>query len=70
MEILNTKEAACFLKISERTLRRWVLEFGLPYIQIKKRGKLLFYKEDIMAWLAKRHKPVLTEIKIQRIKNL
>jgi excisionase family DNA binding protein len=68
MEILTTKEAARFLKISERTLKRWILEYELPYIQLKKRGKILFNKKEILDWLDKYQEPLPVHLKLQRLK--
>jgi len=68
MEILTTKEAALFLKVSERTLRRWVLEFELPYIQLKKRGRILFKKKELLDFLDKYQEPMPAHLKLQRLK--
>jgi len=65
MEILTTKEACTFLKISDRTLRRWI-EDGLPHTQIKKGGKLLFFKKKLLDWLEENQEPMPVHLKIQR----
>ncbi len=68
MEILTTKEAALFLKISERTLRRWISEFGLPYIQLKKGGRILFKEKEVLDWLDKYQEPMPVHFKLQKLK--
>jgi len=67
MEILTTKEACTFLKISDRTLRRWI-EDGLPHTQIKKGGKLLFFKKKLLDWLEENSEPTPVHLKLQRLK--
>ena len=67
MEILNTKEAARFLKVSERTLRRWIKE-GLPHTQIKKGGKLLFFKKKLLDWLEENQEPMPIHLKLQKLR--
>jgi len=67
MEILTTKEACTFLKISDRTLRRWMKE-GLPHTQVKKGGKLLFSKKKLLDWLEENQEPIPVHLKLQRLK--
>ena len=67
MEILTTKEASAFLKVSDRTLRRWI-EYGLPHIQITKGGKLLFFKKKLLDWLEENQEPMPVHLKLQRLK--
>jgi len=67
MEILTTKEACTFLKVSDRTLRRWI-EDGLPHTQIKKGGKLLFFKKKLLDWLEENQEPLPVHLKLQRWK--
>lgn len=67
MEILTTKEVCAFLRISERTLMNWNKE-GLPHIQIKKRGKLLFSKRKLLDWLEENEEPMPVRLKLQRLK--
>jgi len=69
MEILTTKEACTFLKVSDRTLRRWIEE-GLPHIQVKKGGKLLFFKKKLYEWLEENSEPMPIHLKIHRLKLL
>ena len=67
MEVLTTKEVCTFLKVSDRTLRRWVKE-GLPHTQVKKRGKLLFFKKKLLDWLEENQEPMPVHLKLQRLK--
>jgi len=67
VEILTTKEACAFLKVSDRTLRRWIKE-GLPHTQIKKGSKLLFFKNKLLDWLEENQEPVPIHLKLQRLK--
>jgi len=67
MEILTTKEACAFLKVSDRTLRRWI-EDGLPHTQIKRGAKLLFLKKKLLDWLEENSEPMPTHFKLQKLK--
>jgi len=67
MEILTTKEACTFLRVSDRTLRRWIKE-GLPHTQVKKAGKLLFFKKKLLDWLEENQEPIPIHLKLQRLK--
>lgn len=49
-EVMGVKEAAEFLAISERTLRRWIAAKRLPYAKIG--GTLLFRRQALLEWLA------------------
>jgi len=66
--IITSEEAAKLLSISKRTLQRWINEEGLPYIQLKERGKLLFNEEELLAWLDKYQEPMPVHLKLQKIK--
>lgn len=67
MEILTTKEACTFLKVSDRTLRRWI-EDGLPRTQIKKGSKLLFSKKKLLEWFEENQEPTPVHLKLRRLK--
>jgi len=67
MDILTTKEACTFLKVSDSTLRRWIKE-GLPRTQVKKGGKLLFSKKKLLEWLDENQEPMPVHLKLQRLK--
>ena len=50
-KLLTTKEAAEYLKLSEKTLASYRSKgTGVPFI---KRGKVFYYKSDLDAWLQK-----------------
>ena len=67
MEILTTKEACAFLKVSDRTLRRWIKE-GLPRSQVKKGSKLLFSKKKLLGWLEENQEPMPVHFKLKKLK--
>jgi len=67
MEILTTKEACAFLKVSDSTLRRWIKE-GLPRSQVKKGGKLLFSKKKLLDWLEENSEPTPVHLKLKKLK--
>jgi excisionase family DNA binding protein len=49
-EVMNLREAAQFLGVGERTLRRWMPEKGIPYARV---GNLLrFRRSALLEWLA------------------
>ena len=48
-KILTFKEAACFLRMSERTVRRMVSEGRVPYA--KEGGKLYFSQNSLLRML-------------------
>lgn len=49
-EYLTVKEACDLFKVSERTLERW-RQIGMPYIQVTKRGRVLFRKDQLLSWV-------------------
>lgn len=67
VEILDTKDACTFIRVSERTLRRWIKE-GLPVIQVKTRGKLLFSKKNLQDWLMENQEPMPVHLKLKKLK--
>jgi len=67
MEILTTKEACTFLKVSDRTLRRWIKE-GLPHTQIKRGCKLLFFRKKLLDWLEENSEPTPVHVKFEKLK--
>jgi len=67
MEILTTKEACTFLKVSDRTLRRWIKE-GLPHTQIKRGFKLLFSRRKLLDWLEENSEPTSVHVKFEKLK--
>jgi len=65
MEILTTKEACDLLKISYRSLIRYI-QSGLSCAQYKKNGKLYFSKEDFLDWFWENHNPTPERLKLIR----
>lgn len=55
METMDYGEAAAYLKINEGTLRQWVAKKreGIPFHKFGKR--VLFFREELEAWLARPH---------------
>lgn len=56
-EVLSFKEAARFLRVSERTLRRLVSEKKVPYARIG--GLLRFRRAALMSWLEQEEQRIL-----------
>jgi hypothetical protein len=54
---MNLQEAAIYLRQRPRTIRAWMLR-GLPYVRVTKKV-LLFTKQDINEWLARRRTAIL-----------
>ena len=55
-EVLNKKQLAAMLHISERTIERWITEARIPYIRLPQRGawsEIRFLRSNILAWLRK-----------------
>lgn len=55
-EVLNKKQLAEMLHVSERTIERWILEARVPYIRLPQRGawsEIRFLRSNILAWLRK-----------------
>ena len=56
-EILDKKQVADLLRVSERTVERWVAEGRIPYIPLPKRGawaEIRFMKSNILKWLIRK----------------
>jgi excisionase family DNA binding protein len=53
-EVLSVPEAAAFLGIRERTLRRWIVERGMPHAKVG--GLLRFRKSALLEWLAEQER--------------
>lgn len=51
MCILNKKQAAELLHISQRTMDYWRVNFGLPTVKIGQTCR--FFPEDILNWFSK-----------------
>jgi excisionase family DNA binding protein len=55
-EILNKKQLAAMLHISERTIERWITEARIPYVRLPRRGawsEIRFLRSNILTWLTK-----------------
>jgi excisionase family DNA binding protein len=51
-EVLSLPEAAAFLGIEERTMRRWLTERGVPHAKVG--GLLRFRRAALLRWLRAR----------------
>lgn len=65
MDLLVEREAAALLRIHARTLKRWRLEGGLPYVVLapvgRRRPAIRYDREALRAWVAARsHGEALT----------
>ncbi len=56
-ELLNIKEAALFLKVSEASLRRWTNSGRLACLRIGAKRERRFRREDLMSFLENREAP-------------
>lgn len=55
-EVLNKKQLAALLHVSERTIERWITEARIPYIRLPQRGacsEIRFLRSNILVWLRK-----------------
>jgi excisionase family DNA binding protein len=50
--LLTIREVAAFLKVNERTVRRWVVREGLPCIHLGTR--LRFSQRNVLRWVSAR----------------
>lgn len=55
-EPLAIDEVARLLGCSVWTIRQCYLRQGLPYLQASRRGKLVFFREQVIAWIQKRQR--------------
>ena len=55
-EALSIDEVADLLGCSPWTVRQRYLRQGLPYLQARTRGKLVFFREQVIAWVEKRQR--------------
>jgi hypothetical protein len=53
---LSIDGVANLLGCSVWTVRQRYLRQGLPYLQARPRGKLVFFREQIIAWIQKRQR--------------
>jgi len=55
-EPLTIEDVAAVLGCSTWTVRQRYLKQGLPYLQARPRGKLVFFREQIVAWIERRQR--------------
>ena len=55
-EPLAIEQVAELLGCSPWTVRQRYLRQGLPYLQARPRGKLVFFREQVTAWILKRQR--------------
>lgn len=55
-EPLTVDEVATLLGCSAWTVRQRYLRQGMPYLQARPRGKIVFFREQIIAWTLKRQR--------------
>ena len=55
-EPLAIEEVATLLGCSAWTVRQRYLRQGLPYLQARPRGKLVFFREQVIGWIQKRQR--------------
>jgi hypothetical protein len=53
---LMIEDVAVLLGCSPWTVRQRYLRQGLPYLQARPRGKLVFFREQVIAWIEKRQR--------------
>lgn len=55
-EPLAIEQVADLLGCSAWTVRQRYLKQGLPFLQARPRGKLVFFREQVTAWILKRQR--------------
>ncbi len=55
-EPLAIEDVARLLGCSPWTVRQRYLKQGLPHLQARPRGKLVFFREQVIAWIEKRQR--------------
>ena len=55
-EPIANDEVAQLLGCSPWTVRQRYLRQGLPYLQARPRGKIVFFREQVIAWIEKRQR--------------
>ena len=68
LELMNAKEAAAYLGVELHWLQTHWKSEGIPTIRLSQRGRLLFKKSSLDAWVASREKVWIDPIQSQRQK--
>lgn len=68
MRLIDIKELSKEISLSQKTIRRY-MKLGLPSIQAKKRGKLLFDEKAVLDWLNNFKRPVVPSLRKLRREN-
>lgn len=69
-ELMNTKQAAQFLNVSEISIRRWTQTGKLPCVRVGARRERRFDKEQLMEFLRNQnHSPISEKHDISHTKN-
>ena len=55
-EPLTINELANLLGCSPWTVRQRYLRQGIPYLRARPRGKIVFFREQVVAWIQKRQR--------------
>ncbi len=55
-EPLAIEQVAALLGCSAWTVRQCYLRQGLPHLQARPRGKLVFFRDQVIAWIEKRQR--------------
>jgi hypothetical protein len=53
---MNIQATAEMLGCSTWTVRQRLIQRGLPYFQINPRGKMIFYRDQVVRWVQRQHK--------------
>ena len=70
MEIITLNQAAEFLGFSRDYLRKIMRKEAIPYVQLKRGGKIQFVKQDLEDWVLSSRKPMSINLKLKKLKML
>lgn len=68
--ILTLPEVAQLLRVSQWTIRRRMLEDGLPFVQLAKWSSITFDKDTVLRWWLEHQHPKPAEVRAREIKAL